>query len=341
MNDKQDYGKIIIHPDFTHTLNELNSRNIDLPTIPTSGKYEFDSFTFPNDGKLSTVESNDKIKLNPQYGQNLLDTGLSISAYDESYQKYDSLEGSSYLTSHAIVRLGEREYLPAVFISFHFYTRSALLADNAKYIHRSENTEESHNFDYIRERKIFLDGNLPRKSVALIDGPLIGGNMSSYTIDLNNSLLNKGIIPFFIVKNSSSNIVTDNFAQIKGKYNSDIHWAHKILNAGERTAFYQYIDPHVKRNGKVFCYLKPFHVSPQRIEVYTDTFEKHSHEIADFMNLLYYLMLVQGDYKNPQARPIAIAEKYARESLKIFNLHHIMKKLGITATINQERFQGG
>ena len=60
----------------------------------------------------------------------------------------------------------------------------------------------------------------------------------------------------------------------------------------------------------------------------------------DLMDMIYYLILAQGDYKNPQARSIAIAEKFARESLKLFNLRLLMKQIGLIATINESRFGG-
>jgi hypothetical protein len=50
------------------------------------------------------------------------------------------------------------------------------------------------------------------------------------------------------------------------------------------------------------------------------------------------LLLVQGDFKNPQIRSISIAEKYARATLKLMNVNQIMKKSGIVPTMNQERF---
>jgi len=59
--------------------------------------------------------------------------------------------------------------------------------------------------------------------------------------------------------------------------------------------------------------------------------------MAELMNLVYYLMLIQGDYRNPQARTIAIAEKYARATLKLIHMRRLMNSL-VTPTINQDRF---
>jgi len=54
--------------------------------------------------------------------------------------------------------------------------------------------------------------------------------------------------------------------------------------------------------------------------------------------VIYYLFLLHGDYKNPQIRPVAVAEKYAREVLGLINPYAFMKSTGITPTINQTRF---
>jgi hypothetical protein len=56
------------------------------------------------------------------------------------------------------------------------------------------------------------------------------------------------------------------------------------------------------------------------------------------MNLLSYFYIVQGDYFNPQVRPIAIAEKYAREGVRILNIPVLLARLGFHPTINQLRF---
>jgi hypothetical protein len=41
---------------------------------------------------------------------------------------------------------------------------------------------------------------------------------------------------------------------------------------------------------------------------------------------------------NPQVRSIAVAEAFARTTLKLVNFEQIMKELGIIPTMNQERF---
>ena len=92
------------------------------------------------------------------------------------------------------------------------------------------------------------------------------------------------------------------------------------------------------KNAKIFCYFKSFNLSPQRIEVHIATFDKYKNNIPVIMDLVHYFLIVQGNKKNPQIRPIAIAEKYARGTLKLFNLNKLMKNIGIIPTMNQERF---
>lgn len=56
------------------------------------------------------------------------------------------------------------------------------------------------------------------------------------------------------------------------------------------------------------------------------------------MDLVYYLLLVQGDLKNPQIRPIAIAEKYARKTLQLIDINKLTYGSGLIPTMNQDRF---
>ena len=261
-----------------------------------------------------------------------------ICAYDESVQKFEGLQGTAFLTSHSMVIHGLYDYIPVNLITFYFYTRSLSISQGSSYIRYSEEPEVDSNRDYIIDRRKLLTDNVPENAVVFVDGPLIGGNMATATIDMNMQLSAKNIVPICFVKNSSSNMVTDNIVQLKGKYNSDMHWAYSFLKAGERTSLLKYTDGINPNLSKIFCYMKAFDLSPQRIELDLKTYSKYSRNVEDFFDLAYYLLLAQGDLKNPQIRSIAIAEKYARATLKLINLEHIMKELGITPTMNQERF---
>lgn len=337
-----DFGKILTHPSFFKSLEELKQKKIHLQTVAIPESIDFNSYPFPSsDGVVSFLEPNEKYSLNPMSGVNLIKSGYLIAAYDESIDKFDSIEGVAYLTAHSIIFIGDNDYLPVIKLSFNFLTRSSLISSKSTYIYHSENVESTRKKIYVQERDEFFKENFchfPKNTIVLIDGPLIGGQVSSYTTKLNAWMLEHDLIPIFIVKNSSSNLVIDYIDNLKNKFNSDMHWSYLLLNSGERTCFVKYWDENSK-NGKIFCYVKPLDLSPQRVEFHISTLNKYGENILNnIMDLVYYLILVQGDEKNPQVRPIAIAEKFARESLKMFNLDLLMKRIGLISTINQERF---
>ena len=122
------------------------------------------------------------------------------------------------MTSHSLILHGPDDFLPSNLLTLYFYTKSKILSQNTKYIRYSEDPETDWKKDYIIDREHFLVDNVPRNSVIFIDGPLIGGQMSTYTIELNDLLLENEIIAVFFVKNSDSNLVTDNIAELRGKF---------------------------------------------------------------------------------------------------------------------------
>lgn len=337
------FGKIITHPHFFKSLVELKQKNINLPNIAIPESVDFNSYPFPSsEGVLSFLDISEKYILSPIDGANLIKNGYLVAAYDESIDKFDAIEGSAYLTAHSIIFLGENDYLPVVKLSFNFFTRSNLISDKSEYIQHSDDVESKRKELYVHERDEFFKENFhhfPKNTIILIDGPLIGGQISSYTTALNSWMLDHDFIPIFIVKNSSSNLITDHVEKLKNKFNSDMHWSYLLLKKGERTGFIQYQDKYNPNNGKVFCYIKPHNLSPQRIEFHISTLKKYGADLLNnILNLVHYLILVQGDEKNPQVRPIIIAEKFARESIKMMNLTLLMKRIGLVSTINQERF---
>ena len=111
-----------------------------------------------------------------------------------------------------------------------------------------------------------------------------------------------------------------------------------LLQEGERSPFYNYTDNHSSDNSKIFCYVKiKKHSSPVRIEFPTIVYDKNENSIKSIMDLIYYLIVVQGDVSNLQARPIAIAEKFARESLSLIDFNKTMISSELTATMNEQR----
>jgi hypothetical protein len=238
------------------------------------------------------------------------------------------------------VLASKEEYLPICYLSFYFYTRSKNITQNSSFINYTEDHKADSNRDYVEDRNNFLGEWSLEKTILLIDGPLIGGNLTSYTLKLVEKLHEKWIIPIFFVKNSDSNLVTDNIVELKNRYNSDMHWSYNILKVGQRTNFVMYKDEYNPENAKIFCYLKTFGLSPQRIEFHVDTYSMYKDDMNNLMDLIYYLLLVHGDKKNPQVRPIAIAEKYARDILSMTDSYNLIKTSGLIPTMNQERFGG-
>jgi len=337
--------RLVIHPSFDATIGEMKEKKISLPDEALPIDLEFSgNENLQGEKILEIIGRLGKNSLDAAAGQAQSDEIL-ISAYDESLENFKGLEGTGYLTAHSLVIHGLDDYIPINLLTFYFYTRSLSLSANSVNIRQSEDPESDSKRDYLIDRSDFLLNNVPDNSLLFVDGPLIGGNMSKQTMDLNNDLVKKKIIPIFFIKNSTSNLVTYYVEELKGKYNSDMHWAYSFLKAGERTNFFRYIDQSdeakVERGkafSKVFCYLKAFNVSPVRIEIESNTFEKYRTSVDRWLDLVYYLLIVQGDLKNPQVRTIAIAEKYARATLNLINLGQLMKELGITPTMNQERF---
>jgi hypothetical protein len=341
-NDIQNKGilnKLLLHPKFIITINEIKKVNITIQATPKESKYDFSKTTFPPNGKLGALEEIKAIDLNAADGLRK-SRELDFTGYDESILNYMTLEGDATFTAHSLVIASKEEYIPVNFLSFYFYTRSKKLKDEYPLLTHSEDTVSDSNRHYVTDRSEFLNQWSLDGSVSFIDGPLIGGNMTSYTLELVENLHKHGITPLFIVKNSDSNLVTDNIDELKNKFHSDMHWAYKFLSEGQRTNFFLYTDQYNKNNAKVFCYLKAFNLSPQRIEMHVDTYLKNKEQINSLMDLTYYLFLAHGDKKNPQVRSIAIAEKFARDILKLTDTYNIMRSSGLVPTMNQVRFGG-
>lgn len=276
----ENFNKLLFHPSFNNTIFEINRLNIQLPPKPSDQEMDFQLYTYPPNGTLVTnVEEIKSYKLDSKKGETLSKTGTTICAYDESINKFSGLEGTAFVTSHSLVIHHEKEFLPSNLLTFYFYTRAKTYTKKSKFIRFSHDPETDSKIDYVKDRTDFIINNTPGNSIVFIDGPLIGGQVSTYTIALNEGLLKKNCIPIFFVKNSSSNLVTDNIQELKGNYNSDMHWAYRILKKGERTNFFRYVDKHTGRNAKLFCYLKGFDVSPQRVEFHLNTYEKFKDQI--------------------------------------------------------------
>ena len=261
-----------------------------------------------------------------------------LAAYDESINRFSALEGVAYFTSHSLTVVTPERYLPVNLLTFYFYTRSGELARRSEFVKESANPGMSSEIDYMEDKIGFLLEHVPNGSILLVDGPLIAGDAYVRFIRSINILHEHDILPIFFVKNSDSNLIVESQTQLSGRFNSDLHWANELLEPGERTSFFRYTDVSHPRNAKVFCYLRSLSASPVRVEVHVETFDLWSDLIYDLMNLVHYLVVVQGDPRNPQPRPVAVAEQYARATLKLIDFGKVMRTSGVSPTMNQERF---
>ena len=332
------HNRLILHPSFRETVTALKDANVSLPRHPNQEEMTLrTNDLLGGKTRLVRLEEQDRFNLDVSIGEELAASDLLTCAYDESINKFSALEGTAYYVSHSLVVVTADRYLPVGLLTLNFYTRSKDIQGKSEFIKFSNNPSMDSEIDYMEDRIRLLTEYVPANSVLFIDGPLIAGDAYVRMIRSMGQFHEKLIVPIFFVKNSDSNIVTDNTVELKGKYNSDLHYVHKILKPGQRTSFFRYTDLNNPKNSKCFCYLKSMDVGAVRVEFHTETFEMNIDQVPSLMNLIHYLILVQGDRRNPQVRPIAIAEKFARDTLRLVNLDHLMRWTGVTPTMNQER----
>ncbi len=330
-------SQIVVDERFDEVIKNLSG--IKLPYTPS-----FDAFPTPDytpEGKVVRLEHSDHHDLNAEKGMNFSKReNTIICAYDESIASYKALEGDAVCTSHSLVFVDSADYIPTTYVTLRFFTKSGLIEDKmGEAAIKTENIPYESAILTAKDKLEFLSKNCIDESILLIDGPLIAGDAYTNVIGYVEKFNERKIVPTFYVKNSSSNMVIDNTDDLKGRYNSDMHWSNSILKQGQRTDFYEYTDARNERNSKVFCYIKFYDdTSPVRLEFAKTTFYEFRSIIEDLVNLSYYLLLVQGDKYNPQLRPIAIAEKYARETLKMIDVNREIREAGLTATMNENRW---
>ncbi len=340
LENQEKLKKFIFQEDFNKKLTDVRKLNLSIMQNPTQSEFKiFDSYN--SNATLELFEDlNKPIELDMKKGQ-IFSTNTVFGGYDESKLQFLTLEGTLNITSHSLLEVTQEEYLPIGYITIYFYTRASEISNKSSLIRFTNDAEGEANGDYAKDRNELISNNIPENSILFIDGPLIGGNITSYSLKLIEQLHEKNVLPVFFVKNSESNLIADNLDNIRNKYNSDLHWAYNFLKPGQRTNLFLYTDKVNNKNTKLFCYIKPFdRTSPQRIELHPETYELYKDYMGDVFDLIYYLMLVQGDRSNPQIRPIAIAEKYAREMIKTVNIQSLLKYTSLIPTINQERFGG-
>ena len=270
--------------------------------------------------------------------ENSLMNEWNIYGYDESTQDYKALEGDLMFCSSSVIKIEEKYAFNLTVLPYFLTSMKKFECNRNEEIHFTENPTKERNMILIKAKTEAIFESAEPSSIVLIDGPLVGGMASKYMRDMDDELRKKNCIPLYFVKNSDSRLVIDCDTELSREYNSDFHWAAFRLKQGTRSAFFRYTDKINPRNSKVFAYVKELAGFPERVEMHPLTYEKYNDLLGSLMNLIAYFYVVQGDYSNPQVRPVAIAEKYAREGLRILNIPVLLSRMGFRPTINQVRF---
>ncbi len=334
------YSRLIFQENYKNKIDELIKIKPTITSKPVQEEPNYSLLDLSIGYKLEALEKIIPYQLNAKNGSEVTKKKI-LSGYDESKLKFLALEGTAYFTTHTLVIVANDDYLPITLFTFNFYTRSEKLLEKSSFIRFSDNPSIDSELDYIAERNEFLSNWGEKSSIMFIDGPFIGGNVTTYNLKLINNLLQKNIIPIFFVKNSNSNLVVDNINELKKRYNSDLHWLYHFLDNGTRSNIFKYTDEHNSENSKIFFYIKSLkNISPQRVEMHPKVFALIEDQFPEIINLIYYLLLVHGDKSNLQIRPIAIAEMFSREVMQLTNFTKIFSNIQFVPTMNQTRFGG-
>ena len=286
---------------------------------------------------MSCLEDpNQSYQVEPKIGNLMAE--WNIYAYDESLQNYRALEGDLLFCSSATIKIEDKYSFNLSVLPYFLTSIRKFKSSISEDIRFAENIAEERNFIMIKTKIGSIQDSIEPNSIVLIDGPLIGGNASKYIEDMDDVLRKKDCIPLYFVKNSDSRLVIDTNKNLAKEFNSDFHWTACKLRTGSRSAFFKYTDQVNNRHTKVFTYLKAIYGFPERVEMHTMTYKKYHSLMPALMSLMAYFYILQGDRSNPQVRPIAIAEKYAREGIRVLNIPALLDKLGFRPTINQVRF---
>jgi len=330
--------QIIISPDLYETIEDLKRATINVRSNPYfSTPLEEDELG--TNGGVTILDDSALSDLDPEDGYTtIINSDRHIFGYDESMLCIPALEGIGYFFSHSLVLLGKENYLPVIQLSFRFYTRSKTIANGKNKITYCADTNVESKRDYVKGRRNLIENYVPAHSVLLLDGPLVGSQVTSENVEMNRNLLQKDIIPFFIVKNSESLMVVDSRPDLKGRFNSDLEWAYRVLKKSQMTPLFYYQDSYNSEQNKVFTYMKMFDSSPVRVEFHRDTYKQYKNEISKIFNVISYQLLSQGDPTNPQPRIVAIAEEFARKALDMENAKKMLEEINIVPTMNATRF---
>lgn len=314
-------GKIRIDSEFESLFNKIWGKSIHVlqPETVTDSKVE----DVNNDCKLECIENGREksyVLLNAEKGCHAINKKL-IGAYSKSIAIFNTLEGRLARVSHSLLYMNNGTYYPSNQLSSLFCTASSTVYNKIKgsiFVENGGHIGTAINIEIAKQKGCFIVDNCFKNSILLIDEPLLAGDGLGYFYKTIKLLAEQNIISAFVVKNSCSTLIVENIPELNGYYNSDIHFASESLREGSRSLFYKYTDNKTPDMTKVFCYLKYSNRhNPFRIEFMSPTFYKNREIVDLIMDMIYYLIHAQGSLVNPQVRLIAMAEKYAKETLRL------------------------
>ena len=328
-------GRVIFSENYKATINSIKLINNSYSNKASIVKSYSDTIDLSMDSEIRILKKHDK---KVKFSQVNLKPTEILSAYDESILELNSLEGKVRCIAHSAVIQNKTEYLPAAYVTLKFFTKSDLITGKATEfsdIIRSDDIGKELSKEYIKEREFFLSKAAPNNSIIFIDGSMFSGAATSGNFILIKHLLDKNCLPIFFVKNSESTIITEKFPFANG-YNSDLHWAFVSLKQGEVSPVFAYTSK--EGRSKAMCFMKVFNGrSPVRIEFPLKEFEEGRYG-EDVFDMIYYQFLANGSSTNLQPRIIQISEIYAREVLKSTNLYSEIERMGLTKSMNEERW---
>ena len=336
-------NEVLVGDGFYEFFSDIDKLKIKLPEGPEPVGYEIDIERINNDAKITrSEEEKDRYDLDIKNGCLLTNhENILISAYDEAINRYSAIEGKATYVSHSLIYLYEGKYYPLNKLTTLFVTKSEEISKtmtNAVFADKWD-IDTTTNVKVSEQKRDFITKYSCDNSLLLIDGPFLAGDgMAVFRGIIKERFIDHGIVPIFVVKNSSAELVVESISALKGKFNSDLHWSKTILEEGQRTCFYRYTDKKIPDNTKMFCYMKfSKNASPIRIEIPTAIYYKYQPSINSYLDVIYYTLIEQGNFYNPQPRPIAIAEMFARETLNLYDFNKEMKLSNFTPTMNQNR----
>ena len=328
-------SELIIDDSCDAVIKDLKKLNIKLPGASYFSGGEID-FDLGSEYRLTPLEDENVYALDAKNGMDeIKEINRSVCAYDESIATYAALEGKAVMTSHALVYMRPDQYIPITYLTLNFYTQSDKIINVAKKSAiKTDNPDRQAAIDRAFDKMNLIKKYCINNTILLIDGPLIAGDAYTSVMTDIIDLSERNIVPVFFIKNSNSRMIYDYLPEYCEGYNSDMHWANELLKTGERTRFFKYTDQHNKINSKVFCYIKFLkNQSPVRIELPTAAYEKYLSSIESILDIIYYLLLVQGNPSNPQIRPIAVA----REIMRLYDINREIRYSDLTPVMNEER----